>query len=164
MLQKIIIKRSAYQSMMDFAKHNSNNEVIGLIFGNFVKQPAVTCIVESAVPMRTGSHVYAEFLDSDYEIMGLEIKKHAEANQSLVGWFHSHPFGGSRSLYMSATDRLFHSNAMKIYQDWVALVLDPFRINDKKTYRGVKGFIISIEKKFWGFIKKDLEIPIEYGD
>jgi proteasome lid subunit RPN8/RPN11 len=164
MLQKILIKRLAYENMMNFAKENIKTEVIGLLFGNFLKDTIESCIVESTVPMRTGSHIYAEFMDSDYEIMGLEIKKHAKINQSLIGWFHSHPFGGTQSLYMSSTDKLFHANAMRIYPDWLALVLDPFRINDKKTYRGIKGFIITLEKKFWGISKKVIEMPIEYID
>ena len=158
----IVVKQKAYEEMMDFAKTHPNNEVIGILFGTYKDDGEEYCIVESAIPMRTGSHDYVEFNDSDYETMGREIKNHDKLGQILIGWFHSHPFGGQRSLFMSKTDRIFHANAMRLYPKWIALVLDPHRVDDRNTFKGIKGFVIRSEKRI--LVKRNIvkEIPIKY--
>jgi proteasome lid subunit RPN8/RPN11 len=159
-IEQIYLSITAYDAMMGFALENKTHEVIGIFFGNIVNEDSTKVIVKSAVPMRVGGHVYAEFIDTDYEIMGAAIKKHEEKGESLIGWFHSHPFGNKNSIYMSSTDRFFHTNAMQVYQTWIALVLDPFRIKDPTTFRGIKAFIIKQQRKIGFNVKKVFEIPI----
>jgi len=50
--------------------------------------------------------------------------------QFICGWYHSHP---SHGLFLSSDDVETHSNFQKQWEDSVALVIDPFKI-DGKSY------------------------------
>jgi len=50
--------------------------------------------------------------------------------QFICGWYHSHP---SHGLFLSSDDFETHSNFQKQWEDSVALVMDPFKI-DGKSY------------------------------
>jgi proteasome lid subunit RPN8/RPN11 len=131
--------------MMTYARTHVPAEVLGLIFGGVIGDALV---VREAEPFRVGTHTGVAFVDEDYERAVPLVHQAAARGNEWVGWFHSHPFGGKGSLYLSAVDIAHHRPAQRQNPLWTALVLDPLRLDDSTTTRGLKAFRLDLGKRW----------------
>jgi hypothetical protein len=65
-------------------------EVMGLMLGEFVDDYTVRCIDVFAMP-QTGTGVSVEAVDSVYQQAMQEMLKQTGRQETVVGWYHSHP-------------------------------------------------------------------------
>ncbi|MBD3194712.1 MAG: hypothetical protein GF317_06640 [Candidatus Lokiarchaeota archaeon] len=116
-------------------------EVIGLLAGQLDKRTKLLCI-KDAYPMGHGNAVYAEIKDyNNYVRAFKDIKK---TNCFICGWYHSHPTYGT---FMSTEDLQTQARYQKLWDDAVALVVDPYEI-DGSSY-GFNIFRSNLKTQEW---------------
>ncbi|TFG04472.1 MAG: hypothetical protein EU536_04565 [Promethearchaeota archaeon] len=116
-------------------------EVIGLLAGA-IDEPEKILYLEDAYPMGHGTTVYAEI--KDYKNYVRAYKDIRKKNLFICGWYHSHP---SYGLFMSVEDFGTQVRYQKLWNDSIALVIDPYLINGS-TY-GFKIFRANLKSREW---------------
>lgn len=154
---EIHLNSAAYRTMMDFARQNPQNEVIGIFFGKIKK--SILEIVE-AYPIRVGEQAEVDFQDEDYETSLPLIQNCAQRHLDWLGWFHSHPFKGGDRIFMSRKDQHYHFNAQQGMLHWTALVLNPHQISDPNTTQGLRAYQFMVNEKKTEITHKLKEIPV----
>jgi proteasome lid subunit RPN8/RPN11 len=134
---RVILKRNAYEIMMNFARQNPHNEIIGVFFGTI--HPNGDLLIHEAYPFRVGYTTEVQFDDEDYERIVPIIKECSIRSLEWLGWFHSHPFSGD-AIYMSNVDIAHQYIQEQMNSFWTAIVLNPYQINDPKTTNGARAF------------------------
>lgn len=131
--------------MMNFARENSKNEIIGVFFGKVMINGDL--LIKEAIPFRIGKKTEVHFKDQDYEKLIPIVKEYESKTLEWLGWFHSHPFHGD-ALYLSRTDFEYQFIQQQINPYWTAIVLNPYQIDDPSTTKGARAFRIhSLELK-----------------
>ena len=120
-------------------------EVIGLLAGRYDSTKGVLHI-EDAYPMGHGTAVYAEInvernRKSGYERAYEEIMS---KRLFICGWYHSHP---SYGCFMSREDLGTQARYQKLWDQAVALVIDPYQINGKSL--GFEIYRANFKTKKW---------------
>ena len=159
MVEEITLTSLAYGKMMDFATLHAPREVIGVCAG--IKEN-IDVTISEVYPMNVGSNSYVELTDENYEEIPVFLASLRAKNPQLqlIGWFHSHPFGGAHSIYMSRTDIAYHKNAQQFFGEWLSLILDPYEQHNASLSYGVKAFTLQL-KGFWRFkTMRPVQIPV----
>jgi proteasome lid subunit RPN8/RPN11 len=129
---------TTYSTMMQFAQTHPDREIIGLLFGNKIEPNRL--IMSEAYPFRVGGATGVEFQDEDY-VKAVPIIQDCESRGlQWVGWFHSHPFRRGNHLYLSLTDIGHQYVQQQLNPDWIAIVINPYQINDRRTVKGMQAF------------------------
>ncbi len=116
-------------------------EVIGLVAGKLDKNEH-TLYLEDAYPMGHGTAVYAEIKDyKNYVRAYQDIRK---KQLFVCGWYHSHP---SYGLFMSVEDFGTQIRYQKLWNQSIALVIDPYLIDGSTV--GFKIFRADLKKREW---------------
>eukprot|EP00461_Guttulinopsis_vulgaris_P001386 UN01386 len=98
-------------------------EVMGLMLGEFVDEYTCNIVDVFAMP-QSGTGVSVEAVDEVFQTQFLELLRQTNRQQSVVGWYHSHPgFGCWLSNVDCETQRSFES----IDPRAIAVVVDPIQ-------------------------------------
>ncbi len=115
-------------------------EVIGLLAGKLDDDGILH--IEDAYPMGHGSAIAAEIKDyKNYVRAFKDIKKN---KFFICGWYHSHP---SYGLFMSMDDFDTQVRYQKLWNNAIALVIDPYLIDG--TSLGFKIFRSDLKSRSW---------------
>lgn len=98
-------------------------EVMGLMLGEFVDDYTVRCIDVFAMP-QTGTGVSVEAVDSVYQQTMHDMLKQTGRNETVVGWYHSHPGFGC---WLSGVDCNTQQGFEVLNPRSVAVVVDPIQ-------------------------------------
>ncbi|MHA1913507.1 MAG: hypothetical protein ACW986_08155 [Promethearchaeota archaeon] len=121
-------------------------EVIGLLAGKIDKNNIIH--IEDTYPMGHGTAVYAEIKDyKNYVRAFRDIKKQ---RLFICGWYHSHP---SYGCFMSNEDMGTQARYQKLWDNAVALVIDPYQIDGRSA--GFEIYKADLRSKTW--------YPLVYG-
>lgn len=123
--------------MMEFAIKNPQHEILGIFFGQILKDLSIQ--IQEAYPFRVGRRQEVAFEDEDYVKAVPLIKDCTKRNLDWLGWFHSHPFSGD-AIHMSSIDINHQQIQQQLNPFWTALILNPHQISDPTTTKGVRAF------------------------
>ena len=98
-------------------------EVMGLMLGEFVDDYTVRCIDVFAMP-QTGTGVSVEAVDSVYQQTMHDMLKQTGRQETVVGWYHSHPGFGC---WLSGVDCNTQQSFEVLNARSVAVVVDPIQ-------------------------------------
>lgn len=128
-------------------------EVIGLLAGRLNEDDSLL-VVEDAYPMGHGNAVYAEIKDyKNYVRAWKEIKK---SKQFICGWYHSHP---SYGCFMSNEDVGTQARYQRLWEDAIALVIDPYRIDG--TSLGFEIYRANLNTRKWRSVPNKIKGSID---
>ena len=132
----------ATSSCLDMLHRRENwVEVIGLLAGKMDRN-GNTLYLEDAYPMGHGTAVYAEI--KDYKNYVRAYKDLKKKDLFVCGWYHSHP---SYGLFMSVEDFTTQVRYQKLWNQSIALVIDPYLIDGSSV--GFKIFRADLRKREW---------------
>ena len=121
-------------------------EVIGLLAGKLDDKKILH--IEDAYPMGHGTAIHAEI--KDYKNFVRAFKDIKKQGLFICGWFHSHPTFGC---WLSAEDMGTQARYQKLWDNAVALVVDPYQIDG--TSAGFEIYRADLKAKTW--------FPLVYG-
>ena len=98
-------------------------EVMGLMLGQFVDEYTVRCIDVFAMP-QSGTGVSVEAVDSVYQTAMVEMLKQTGREETVVGWYHSHPGFGC---WLSGVDINTQQSFEMLNNRNIAVVVDPIQ-------------------------------------
>lgn len=128
-------------------------EVIGLLAGTLDRRNDKLTI-EDVYPMGHGNAVYAEIKDyKNYVRAFTDLKK---KGHFICGWYHSHP---SYGLFLSDEDMGTQSRYQKLWDQAVALVMDPYMIDG--TSYGFNIFQANLRTRKWFPVSYDIKGNID---
>ena len=96
-------------------------EVMGLMVGEIHDDYTITVVDVFSMP-QTGTTISVESVDPVYQQAFMDRWKQVGRDQSVVGWYHSHPGFGP---WLSGTDVQTQQSQEKLNPRAVAVVVDP---------------------------------------
>lgn len=156
----VLVHRSVYHIMMDFARQHLDREVLGIFFGKINETQELEIL--EAYPFRVGERTDVEFIDEDYERAAPLIQECSKRGLIWCGWFHSHPFYHGDHLYLSSKDILYHSVVQEKFPHWTAIVCNPHQVTNPMAFDGIKAFRVQPRKKASLFSSAIQTLTIEY--
>ena len=124
---KVQINSAALEKIREHSA-SSDQEVAGLLIGQF--KDDVLVITQVATGSQIGTAASVE-LSADVQGQLAEKLIEGNENQSIVGWYHSHPRLG---VFMSGTDVRTQTNYQAYFPHAVGLVIDPSK-SDFKVFQ-----------------------------
>lgn len=121
--EQIYISSLSLLKMMKHCKAGVPFEVMGLMVGEIVDDYTITVIDVFSMP-QTGTTISVESVDPVYQQEFMDKMKQVGRDQSVVGWYHSHPGFGP---WLSGTDVETQKSQEKLNPRAVAVVLDPIQ-------------------------------------
>ena len=94
---------------------------MGLMLGTIDSEYSITVIDVFSMP-QSGTTVSVESVDPVYQTKFLDMMKQVGRDQSVVGWYHSHPGFGP---WLSGTDIETQKSQEMLHPRSVAVVVDP---------------------------------------
>lgn len=98
-------------------------EVMGLMIGSFVDDYTIRVVDVFAMP-QSGTGVSVEAVDPVYQQQFLEMLKQTGRQETVVGWYHSHPGFGC---WLSSVDINTQQSFEQLHPRSVAVVIDPIQ-------------------------------------
>jgi proteasome lid subunit RPN8/RPN11 len=124
-------------------------EVIGLLAGKLEKDD-ISLSIEDAYPMGHGSAINAEIKDYKNYVRAFNDIKNK--GLFICGWYHSHP---SYGCFMSEEDMDTQARYQKLWDNAVALVIDPYQIDG--TSYGFQIFQANLTNNKWFPVQYDIK-------
>lgn len=121
--EQIYISSLSLLKMMKHCRAGVPFEVMGLMVGEIVDDYTITVIDVFSMP-QTGTTISVESVDPVYQQQFMDKMKQVGRDQSVVGWYHSHPGFGP---WLSGTDVETQKSQEKLEPRAVAVVLDPIQ-------------------------------------
>jgi proteasome lid subunit RPN8/RPN11 len=156
---RIIITKDAYETIIKHAKEDIQNEICGVLIGDYYKDAdgpflEISGVIRGEHAENEADHVM--FTHATWSYIN-EIKDNQYAEEKIVGWYHSHPRFG---VFLSDQDNFIHKNFFG--QPWqVAFVVDPVSENEGffvwqggTTIRCEKYWVNGLQKSIYGEIKE----------
>ncbi|KAJ1658295.1 multicatalytic endopeptidase [Dispira simplex] len=119
----IHISSLALLKMLKHGRAGVPMEVMGLMLGEFIDDYTVRVIDVFAMP-QSGTGVSVEAIDEAYQAAMMEMLKQTGRNESVVGWYHSHPGFGC---WLSSVDVNTQQAFERLNPRAVAVVVDPIQ-------------------------------------
>ena len=138
---KAFLKISSHALKYANKNVSKNNwvEVLGLLAGSYKNK---NLIIEDVYPMGHGNAIYADIKDyNNYMRAYTDLQ---EKGLFICGWYHSHP---SYGLFMSDEDVGTQMRYQRLWNNSIALVVDPDKINGKSY--GFEIFRLKKRSKEW---------------
>jgi len=126
----VTIEERVLDEIFSQAKKNTGEEVIGLLLGSLDEDEMI--ITDYLTGPTESSRIHAS-LSREFLAKITQKKIDGKLKAHILGWYHSHPDYGC---FMSDRDAATQENIQNLYEDAVALVVDPVR-EDSKLYRMV---------------------------
>ncbi|KRH92546.1 26S proteasome regulatory complex, subunit RM1531, partial [Pseudoloma neurophilia] len=98
-------------------------EVMGLLLGEFIDEFTIKVVDVFSMP-QSGSSVTVEDVDPVYQTEMMDLLAKTGRNESVVGWYHSHPGFGC---WLSNLDMSTQSSFEQLNKRAVAVVIDPIQ-------------------------------------
>lgn len=121
--ETIQISSLALLKMLKHGRSGVPMEVMGLMLGEFVDDYSVKVVDVFAMP-QSGTGVTVEAVDPVFQMNMMETLKLTGRNETVVGWYHSHPGFGC---WLSSTDISTQQSFEKLCKRAVAVVVDPIQ-------------------------------------
>lgn len=96
-------------------------EVMGLMLGEFVDDFTIKVVDVFSMP-QTGSSITVEAVDPVYQTEMMELLNKTGRNETVVGWYHSHPGFGC---WLSNVDMSTQATFEQLNKRSIAVVIDP---------------------------------------
>ena len=147
-ISEVFFSKKSVSQMEKHVSEDKENERCGFLIGKVYKisEKLCTYIAEAVPAKESSSSPAAVVIDGEAQVVWLsaleDYRKTKSENYMLVGWYHSHPFGGiCDGIFLSGRDvSIIECQLNQPYQ--VAVVLNP-----NSTSRGVFGWIDENIKK-----------------
>ncbi len=156
---KIRIKPNAFYKILDHAFEFANDripredwvEVIGMLTGVVENKgtPAEQIVIRDYWPIGSGDGVSVNIMDAEPV---LDVYRKKKPDEFIVGWAHSHP---SYSPFLSADDIATQLRYQALWEDSVALVIDPVMISP--SYYGFSIFRLSSDRQHYYELDCEIE-------
>ena len=127
-------------------------EVIGVLAGKLDRDTGIL-VVGDAYPISHGNAIYAKI--SDFKNFVRVFSKLKKKGLFICGWYHSHPTYG---LFMSQEDFGTQARYQQLWDQAVALVIDPFQIDG--TRLGFDLFRGNLQARRWITVPFKLKDPL----
>ena len=98
-------------------------EVMGLVLGKFIDQYTLKLFDVFAMP-QSGTGVSVEAIDPVFQTKMLEMLSQIGFDETVVGWYHSHPGFGC---WLSGVDINTHQSFENLNKRCIAVVIDPIQ-------------------------------------
>uniref|UniRef100_A0A915K1M0 MPN domain-containing protein n=1 Tax=Romanomermis culicivorax TaxID=13658 RepID=A0A915K1M0_ROMCU len=121
--EQVYISSLALLKMLKHARAGVPMEVMGLMLGSFVDLYTVIVVDVFAMP-QSGTGVSVEAVDPAYQAKMLEMLKLVGRQETVVGWYHSHPGFGC---WFSSTDQATQKSFEQLNKRVVGVVVDPIQ-------------------------------------
>lgn len=121
--ETIQISSLALLKMLKHGRAGIPLEVMGLMLGEFVDEYTVKVVDVFAMP-QSGTNVTVESVDPIFQMEMMSILKATGRNETVVGWYHSHPGFGC---WLSTVDISTQQSFEKLCKRAVAVVVDPIQ-------------------------------------
>lgn len=119
---QVLVSTLALVKMSVHAKLGGPIEVMGMLTGKIVKNTFVVMDVYSLPVEGTETRVNAQSDAYEYMVQYLDLLKAAGVEDSIVGWYHSHPGYGC---WLSGIDVATQSLNQNFQDPYLAIVVDP---------------------------------------
>jgi len=121
--ETVHISSLALLKMLKHGRAGVPMEVMGLMLGDFVDEYSVRVIDVFAMP-QSGTGVSVEAVDEAFQTEMMEMLNQTGRNESVVGWYHSHPGFGC---WLSGVDINTQASFEGLAKRAVAVVVDPIQ-------------------------------------
>jgi len=121
--ETVHISSLALLKMLKHGRAGVPMEVMGLMLGDFVDEYSVRVIDVFAMP-QSGTGVSVEAVDEAFQTDMMEMLNQTGRNESVVGWYHSHPGFGC---WLSGVDINTQASFENLTKRAVAVVVDPIQ-------------------------------------
>lgn len=121
--ETVQISALALLKMLKHARSGVPMEVMGLMLGEHLDEYTIKVVDVFAMP-QTGTGVTVEAVDPVYQTKMMDILKLTGRNESVVGWYHSHPGFGC---WLSSVDIQTQQSFEQLDKRAVAVVVDPIQ-------------------------------------
>lgn len=119
---RVVIYPSTLSKIIDFAGIDTRRESAGFLIGKIVGEELL--ITDSIMTKHTGTAAHVVVDNTEMAEIADELSTREE-NESIIGWWHSHP--GMGAGFMSGTDTATQEKYQKLFPQAVALVIDPVK-------------------------------------
>jgi len=121
--ETVHISSLALLKMLKHGRAGVPMEVMGLMLGDLVDEYSVRVIDVFAMP-QSGTGVSVEAVDEAFQTDMMEMLNQTGRNESVVGWYHSHPGFGC---WLSGVDINTQASFENLTKRAVAVVVDPIQ-------------------------------------
>ncbi|KAM9925927.1 hypothetical protein OXX80_010749 [Metschnikowia pulcherrima] len=125
---QVLISTIALVKMSAHAKSGGSIEVMGMLTGKIVRGSFIVMDVYSLPVEGTETRVNAQNEAYEYMVQYLDNIKKVRPEESIVGWYHSHPGYGC---WLSGIDVATQSLNQNFQDPYLAIVVDPLRTKDR---------------------------------
>ncbi|KAL7721506.1 26S proteasome non-ATPase regulatory subunit 14 [Entamoeba marina] len=153
--ETVHISSLALLKMLKHGRAGVPVEVMGLMLGEYVDEYTVNVVDVFAMP-QNGTGVSVEAVDEVYQANMVALLKQTGRNETIVGWYHSHPGFGC---WLSSIDISTQQSFERLDERCVAVVVDPIQ--------SVKGKVVidafrTIQNQF-GFAGEPRQVTSNQG-
>lgn len=121
--ETVYISSLALLKMLKHGRAGVPMEVMGLMLGEIVDEFTITVVDVFAMP-QSGTGVSVEAVDDVFQTKMMEMLKQTGRDQTVVGWYHSHPGFGC---WLSSVDVNTQQSFEQLNPRSVAVVIDPIQ-------------------------------------
>lgn len=121
--ETVYISSLALLKMLKHGRAGVPMEVMGLMLGEFVDDYTIHITDVFAMP-QSGTGVSVEAVDEVFQTTMIEMLKQTGRNETVVGWYHSHPGFGC---WLSSIDITTQQSFEQLNERAVAVVVDPIQ-------------------------------------
>ncbi|GEQ70752.1 hypothetical protein JCM33374_g4431 [Metschnikowia sp. JCM 33374] len=125
---QVLISTVALVKMSAHAKSGGSIEVMGMLTGKIVRNSFIVMDVYSLPVEGTETRVNAQNEAYEFMVQYLDNLKEVKPNDSILGWYHSHPGYGC---WLSGIDVATQSLNQKFQDPYLAIVVDPARSSNQ---------------------------------